>query len=280
MANSIGSASQSDLISRRQKLRNQRRLKLVVIVWQILAIGSLGTALLWAITQPIWLITKQEQIAIEGNQLLSDRAILSLIALDYPQSLWVIKTQILAQNLESHSPIAKAKISRHLFPPSLRIKITERRPVAITQFKSKVITSNLQKMGWLDTHGNWIPLESFSALERTGSLPTLTVIGFTEQYRQYWYPLYQSLSRSPVKIFEINWQDPGNLILITELGVVHIGPYSSKFSEQLNVLDRMRELPSKIDVRQIAYINLKNPDSPLIQLPNKSKAIKIKSNSN
>ncbi|ABG52816.1 Polypeptide-transport-associated, FtsQ-type [Trichodesmium erythraeum IMS101] len=278
MANNIGSVSESDLVSRRQKLRLQRRLKLLVIVWQVLAVGGLGAALLWAITQPIWLITKQEQLTVEGNQLLSDRAILSLISLDYPQSLWVIKTQILAQNLESQSPIAKARISRRLFPPSLNIKIIERRPVAITQFKNQVGINNSQKMGWLDTHGNWIPLESFSALERTGSLPTLKVIGFTGQYRQYWHSLYQSLSRSPVKVFEINWQDPGNLILTTELGIVHLGPYSSRFSEQLNVLDRMRELPNKIDVRQMAYINLKNPDSPLIQLPNKFKAIKIQSN--
>ncbi|MGD1701838.1 cell division protein FtsQ/DivIB [Dapis sp. BLCC M229] len=278
MANSIGAVSQSDLASRRQTLRRQRRIKLVIIIWQILAVSGLASGLLWSITQPIWLITKQEQLTVEGNQLLSDRAILSLITLDYPQSLWGIQPQILAENLESHNPIAKAKISRHLFPPSLRIEITERRPVAITQFKSKVGTSNSQKMGWLDAYGNWIPLESFSALERTESLPTLKVIGFTEQYRQYWRPLYQSLSRSPVKVFEINWEDPGNLILTTELGLVHLGQYSSRFNEQLNVLDRMRELPNKIDVRRMAYIDLKNPESPLIQLPNKSRAIKIQSN--
>ncbi|MGD1804955.1 cell division protein FtsQ/DivIB [Dapis sp. BLCC M126] len=278
MTNSIGSVSQSDLTSRRQTLRRQRRLKLVIIIWQILAVSGLASGLLWTITQPIWLITKQEQLTVEGNQLLSDRAILSLITLDYPQSIWGIQPQILTQNLESHSPIAKAKISRHLFPPGLRIEITERRPVAITQFKSKVGTGNSQKMGWLDAYGNWIPLESFSALERTGSLPTLKVIGFTEQYRQYWHPLYQSLSRSPVKVFEINWEDPGNLILTTELGLVHLGQYSSRFSEQLNVLDRMRELPNKIDIRRMSYIDLKNPESPLIQLPNKSRAIKIQSN--
>ncbi|NES05359.1 MAG: FtsQ-type POTRA domain-containing protein [Okeania sp. SIO2F4] len=278
MTNSIGAVSQSDLANRRKTLRRQRRFKLVIIIWQILAVSGLASGLLWSITQPIWLITKQEQLTVEGNQLLSDRAILSLITLDYPQSLWGIQTQILAQNLESHNPIAKAKISRHLFPPSLRIEITERRPVAITQFKSKVGTGNSQKMGWLDAYGNWIPLESFSALERTESLPTLKVIGFSEQYRQYWHPLYQSLSRSPVKVFEINWEDPGNLILTTELGLVHLGQYSSRFNEQLNVLDRMRELPNKIDIRRMAYIDLKNPESPLIQLPNKSRAIKIQSN--
>ncbi|NET24859.1 cell division protein FtsQ/DivIB [Okeania sp. SIO1I7] len=278
MANSIASVSRSDLSSRRQTLLRQRRLKLVVIIWQILAVGGLAGTLLWAITQPIWLITKQEQLSVEGNQLLSDRAILSLIPLEYPQSLWQIKPQVLAKNLESHGPIARAKISRQLFPLNLKIEITERRPVAITQLKSKVGAGNSQQMGWLDAEGNWIPLESFSALERTQSLPTLKVIGFTEQYRKYWPLLYQSLSRSPVKVFEINWQDPGNLILTTELGIVHLGQYSSRFSEQLNILDQMRELPNKIDARRIAYIDLKNPESPLIQLPNKSRGIKIQSN--
>jgi cell division protein FtsQ len=276
MASSIASVSESDLASRRQLLRRQRRLRLVVLVWQILAVGGLSGALLWAIAQPIWLITKPEQLSVEGNQLLSDRAILSLISLEYPQSLWGIKPQVLSESLESHGPIAKAKISRQLFPPSLKIEITERRPVAITQLKTTVGTPDSQNMGWLDAQGNWIPLESFSAVERTKSLPTLKVIGFTEQYRPYWHLLYQSLSLSPVKVFEINWQDPGNLIITTELGVVHLGQFNSaRFSEQLNVLDRMRKLPNKLDPRRMAYIDLKNPGSPLIQLPDGAKGIKV-----
>ena len=274
MTSSIASVSESDLVSRRQLLRRQRRLRLVILIWQIVAVGGLAGALLWVIAQPIWLITKPQQLTVEGNQLLSDRAILSLISLDYPQSLWGIKPQDLSEDLESHGPIAQAKISRQLFPPSLKISITERRPVAITQLKSKVATDS-QKMGWLDAQGNWIPLESFSALERTQSLPTLKVIGFTEQYRPYWRLLYQSLNRSPVKVFEINWQDPGNLIVTTELGMVHLGPYTSRFSEQLNVLDQMRKLPNKVDARRIAYIDLKNPASPLIQLPDGARGIKV-----
>ncbi|MDJ0557148.1 MAG: FtsQ-type POTRA domain-containing protein [Microcoleaceae cyanobacterium MO_207.B10] len=278
MASSIGSVSQSDLASRRQVLRRQRRLRVVILIWQILAVSGLAGGLLWAIAQPIWLITKPEQLTVEGNQLLSDRAILSLISLDYPQSLWGIKPQELSANLESHGPIARARISRQLFPPSLKISIRERHPVAITQLKGKVGNPDSQNMGWLDAYGNWIPLESFSALERTESLPTLKVIGFTEQYRPYWRLLYQNLSRSPVKVFEINWQDPGNLILTTELGIVHLGPYTARFSEQLNVLDRMRKLPKKIDSRRMAYIDLKNPSYPLIQLPDGARGIKGLSN--
>jgi cell division protein FtsQ len=78
--------------------------------------------------------------------------------------------------------------------------------------------------------------------------------------------VYKAVSRSPVKVFEIDWQNPANLILKTELGKVHFGPYSSRFTEQLSILDRMRELPTHISPSQIAYIDLKNPEFPAIQM--------------
>jgi cell division protein FtsQ len=92
------------------------------------------------------------------------------------------------------------------------------------------------------------------------------VIGSRDQYRPYWSEVYQAVSHSPVKVFEIDWQNPANLILKTELGNVHFGPYSSRFTEQLGVLDRMRELPTHISPSKIAYIDLKNPDFPAIQM--------------
>jgi cell division protein FtsQ len=68
-------------------------------------------------------------------------------------------------------------------------------------------------------------------------------------------------------VFEVDWQNPGNLILTTELGAVHLGPYSSRIAEQLTVLDKMRQLPKQLDLSQIAYIDLKNPTSPMIHIP-------------
>ncbi|HEY9621204.1 MAG TPA: hypothetical protein V6C78_12580, partial [Crinalium sp.] len=57
-----------------------------------------------------------------------------------------------------------------------------------------------------------------------------------------------------------------NLILITELGTVHLGPFSAQITKQLQALDQMRELPSKVPLDQILYINLRNPASPLLEL--------------
>jgi cell division protein FtsQ len=97
-------------------------------------------------------------------------------------------------------------------------------------------------------------------------LPKLKVIGSPEYYRSYWTPLYQVVSRTPVKVMEIDCQEPANLILKTELGIVHLGPYTPQLAEQLKVLAKMRQLSKKMNSSQIAYIDLKNPATPLVQM--------------
>lgn len=113
----------------------------------------------------------------------------------------------------------------------------------------------------------WIPSKSYNSQVRSKlkSL-NLKVIGSPEQYRSYWTQLYQAISRSPVKVTEIDCQDSANLILKTELGIVHLGPYTPQLNEKLKVLDQMRQLSTKMKSSQIAYIDLKNPQIPLVQM--------------
>ncbi len=280
---SFGAVSQTELGRRRQELRRLRRDRLVAVVWQMLAASAMAGGLLWWISQPAWLIARSEQVKVEGNQWLSDKAVRSLVPLSYPQSLWGIQPQALAEKLESTGPIAKAKVTRNLFPPSLTIEVAERLPVAVAQPTAVLKSSDKEKVGWLDARGGWMPSESYSAAVRDPSrsmvqgsapgtqpqhsLPTLKVIGPLEQYRASWPKFYQGLSGLTVKIFEIDWQDPNNLILKTEIGTVHLGPYSSKTASQLKVLDRMRQLPKQLDSSKIAYIDLKNPAGPIVHLP-------------
>jgi cell division protein FtsQ len=285
----ISSISQKELGLRRQRLRRQRRQKLSQILWQTVTVCSVAYGVLWAISQPIWKLEKPEQVKVEGNQLLSPRTIRLRLSLSYPQSLWGIEPNTLAQKLESSGPIAKANVTRHLFPPGLTIQVKERRPVAIAIEtapinQSSSISSNnnqsVQKTGWLDINGNWMPLESYQGIEttpaktnefissdgKTMTLPTLKVIGRIQQYGSYWSKFYQTLSRSRVKIWEVDWQDPGNIIVKTDLGLVHLGPYTPQLAEQFQVLDRMRELPKQLDFSAIRYIDLKNPITPVIQM--------------
>lgn len=268
MAN-IASVSQAQLTNRRQQLRRARRIRLVQGIWRSLWVSGLAGGLVWGITLPDWVIHQPEQIAIEGNQFLSAQAIRSLLPLSYPQSLLRVEPQAIAYSLESSGPIAQATVSRQLLPPRLMIQVKERKPVAIAQPKPYPLnqTTHLPpEVGLLDEQGVWMPQRSYESLEENVELPTLKVIGSSEHYRPYWAEVYQAVSHSPVKVMEIDWQNPANLILKTDLGKVHLGPYTSRFAEQLGVLDRMRELPTHIQPGQIAYIDLKNPDLPVIQM--------------
>jgi cell division protein FtsQ len=258
-------------------LRNQRRLKLFQSLLRTLAVSGIAGGLVWATTRPIWVLREPNQVSIEGNQILSKQVLESLLPLSYPKSLLQIKPEAITRSLTLQPTIAEATVTRQLFPPGLRIKVKERVPVAIALTKPPKgsSTSNPKVLvGLLDRNGMWIPLQTYTSQATTLKLPNLKVIGLPEQYRPYWTQLYQAVSRSPIKVIEIDCQDPTNLILKTELGIVHLGAYSPRLTEQLKVLDKMRQLHAKLNSSQIAYIDLKNPKTPSVQLNHAKELVK------
>lgn len=262
MTNNIASVSPAQISNRRQQLKRARRVKFFQALWRSLMVGGMASGLIWAMTLPDWVIRQPEQIDIKGNQFLSTQAIRSLLPLSYPQSLWRVEPQAIAESLENTAPIAEATVTRQLMPPGLIIQVQERQPVAIAQGQ----TQTTSEPGFLDERGVWMPQSSYRSLKANVELPTLQVRGQNEHYRPYWSQMYPVVHHSPVKILEIDWRNPANLILKTELGNVHLGSDSSQLAEQLAVLDRMRQLPTHLQPSQIAYIDLKNPDRPVIQM--------------
>ena len=271
----ISSISRTELAQRRRALRRKRRILFFQRSWQTLAITTLAGSLLWLITlPPIWDIRKSEQIAIEGNEFLSNQAVRALLPLSYPQSLLKLQPQKLSEKLESQAPIAKATVIRQLFPPSLTIQVKERRPVAIARASnsnSQAKVSNLSEIGLLDINGVWMPLTSYTSLQSPMALPKLTIVGQKEHYRQYWTQLYQALRQSKVKITEIDWRDPANLILKTDLAPVHLGSYNpATLTEQLAMLSEMQQaenVKEKFASRQVDYIDLRDHTSPALVEP-------------
>uniref|UniRef100_A0A832M573 FtsQ-type POTRA domain-containing protein n=1 Tax=Oscillatoriales cyanobacterium SpSt-402 TaxID=2282168 RepID=A0A832M573_9CYAN len=276
MTGNISPISQADLAQRRQRLRRQRRVRFFQAVWRLLAVGGLAGGLIWVTTLPVWLIREPGQIQVEGNRFLPDQTIRSLVPIAYPQSLLRLEPQAIAQQLKAKAPVSEVIVNRKLFPPGLTIRIQERLPVALTLLTpadAQLLNqrplkerSRAARIGLLDENGVSIPYESYALLEPSVKLPNLRVIGNQEHYRPYWTKLYRETSRSPIKITEIDFQNPANLVLKTELGVVHLGGYSSRFPEQVKTLDRMRKLPNQINLNQIAYIDLRNPVSPVVQI--------------
>lgn len=288
------SVSSAELSHRRKTLRQQRRRQLICGIWRILAISGLAGGLSWAATQPVWVIKQPEQINIEGNQIISDQGVRSLLSLSYPQSLLRIEPKTVAQQLEAKQTlIAKASVSRQLFPPSLTVTVEEREPVvtavsvnpnlpptpAAASPNNQPQTKETNKpeeaipappatipVGLIDPKGTWIPIENYNSAGQPLPLPTLRIIGDRQQYLPHWAQMYQILRRSPVKVTEIDWQNPANVILKTDIGTVHLGIYSSQFADQLAVLDQMRQLSNQVNGQQIAYIDLTDPNSPAIQL--------------
>lgn len=259
----IISVSRRDLAQRRQKLRRQRQMKIIQAIWRTFAITGLAGGLLWVAVQPVWMLKTPKQIVMKsGNKLLSDQTTQSLLVLSYPQSLWRIEPSAIANSLKKQPTIAQAIVKRRLFPPGLIIEIQERVPVAVTQTPSnKKVT-----IGLLDASGAWMPLEKYTSLNPTSKLPNLRVIGLPKQYCLHWTQLHQAVSQSPVKVMEIDCQNPTNLILKTELGNVHLGVPSPQLSEQIKVLAQMRPLAAKLNSGEIEYIDLKNPEVPLVQM--------------
>ena len=266
----IISVSRADLKGRRKKLRQKRQVKIIQTIWQTFAVSSLAGGLLWMTTQPIWVLRTPKDIDISGNHLLSREAIESLLVLSYPQSLWRIEPYGIAESLKQQPTIEQATVTRRLFPPGLIVQINERVPVAISQSRREQRNADTgQKkvsVGLLDASGVWIPLEKYTSLNPNLRLPSIKVFGLPEQYRPYWAQLYQALIQSSVNVMEIDFQDPTNLILKTELGNIHLGAPSSLLPEKIKVMAQMRHLPAQLNPNQVDYIDLKNPEFPLVQM--------------
>jgi cell division protein FtsQ len=269
------STSPKELAERRRRLRQRRQWNSLQSAWRSLLVWGMAGGLLWGVTQPIWMIRNSEQVEIWGNQLLSTQTIQSLLSIHYPQSLLTVQPQVIAQDLQARAPIAEANVTRRLFPPGLTIHIQERHPVAIaypaavnleTAADHQQRSSMSNQVGLLDEKGNWISMERYTALNQFLAMPSLEVIGMGEGYQDEWQQLYAAVSVSSVMVSAIDWRNPTNLILTTELGVIHLGPLSDRLPNQLRALDQMRHVSEKIAADQIEYIDLRNPDSPLVEL--------------
>jgi cell division protein FtsQ len=262
----IASVSPTKLAQRRRQLQQRRRIRTLRLGWRMMGVCGLAGGVVWAATLPMWVLHSTDQIQVEGNTYISSQSVRSLVPIAFPQSLWRVEPEALAQTVKDKAPIADAKVHRQLVPPGLVVQIQERYPVAIAIPNSPAAQGNSEAArGLLDAAGTWIPLERYTTFDPALKLPTLKVLGNPDQYRPYWSKLYQEVSRSPVKILEIDWRDVNNVVLKTEIGNVRIGPYGGQFDYQLSVLDRMRKLSGRMDFSQVAYINLLNPKIPTVQ---------------
>ncbi|HAC65540.1 MAG TPA: cell division protein FtsQ [Cyanothece sp. UBA12306] len=246
------------LKTQRETLRHQRRLKAWQGIWRFFALCGLTGGLLWLLSWPHWLIHQSSQVKITGNKLLSAEKIRNLLNVKYPQSVWQLPIDQLTEELKESPPIEDIYIARKVLPSQITINVKERQPVA------KAFSS--QGMGYLDATGVWISQEFYGTKVAVATSQKFTVLGFEQQYRSHWMEIYPLIVASPVKITTVDWRNPSNLILKTELGMVHLGPFSDRLAKQLQTLAKMRKLPSRVPTNRISYLDLSNPDAPSVRL--------------
>ncbi len=240
------------------RLQQQNQKSLRLAVWRSLIVTSLAGVLLWVVSLPYWQITHQSQIHIEGDRLVSENTIYSLINFSYPQFIWTIHSQKLAQKLESTPSILAARVTKQIMPPRLTISLQERTPVALALSQGKV--------GFLDESGNWIERQFYGEINSDFPLPKLKVVNFQSDRRHSWIEIYRLIQLySTVKIDEVIWDKSNNLFLKTEIGTVYFGANLSHLEEGFKVLVRLKNLPTYLERSKIAYIDLSDPDFHLIQ---------------
>jgi cell division protein FtsQ len=270
------SVSEAELVERRIYLRRQRRWKALQSIWRSLLVMGITGGLVWGVTRPIWVIRSADQVSIQGNSLLETETIQALLPISYPQALVTVQPEVIARELEARAPIATATVQRQLFPPRLSVHVQERYPVAIA-YRPAVNPAALppqrreemlaDQVGLVDEKGFWISVDRYVNLDQMLELPDLKVLGMRDEYQEQWLLLYGAIRSSPVQVQEIDWRDPANLILTTEVGMVHLGPLGDRIDTQLRALDQLRDLPEALDdISQLDYIDLRNPQSPVLQL--------------
>ncbi|GBF78899.1 cell division protein FtsQ/DivIB [Aphanothece sacrum] len=260
--------SPDDLKTRRESLQSQRRLKAWQGVWRFVAVCGLTGGLVWTMTLPDWVIREPSQVKILGNKLLSQQQIKQMLSVAYPQPIWELPIHQVKEQLKTQPPIDDVYITRRILPTQITITVRERQPIAEASSRGEV--------GFLDAQGVWIPQKFYQKGVKPVASDALKVMGFEQQYGQHWNKLYTLIMSSPVKIKLIDWRDPSNLILKTELGMVYCGPYGENFPQQLAVLGRMSKLSSRVPKGRIIYIDLSNPESPSVHLTNPPKTDKDK----
>ncbi len=265
--------SVQSLVQRRKQLKTKRKHKFYKMAWRSLAMGALAFGTVKLATSPLWLIRSASQIEVSDNELLSDENIQSLLPVPYPQSLLSVQIDELEDTLAAHAPIETVTISRRLVPPSLQVKLTERQPVAVsvpnTERPLQTIPDQpvpFEEPGLLDAQGHWMPRNSFADLGAIAPLPSLQVIGMRPSDVTTWQNIYREIAQSPVNITAINWTRADNLTLQSELGTIHLGPYSTHFADQLTALDQMRQIGNKVNPEKVAFIDLQDPEHPVVEI--------------
>jgi cell division protein FtsQ len=253
------SLSPKELHHRRRQLRRERRAYAFKICWQTLLLLSICGGVLWAIGRPNWIIRQPQQIQIQGNHALTEKAVREMLAIQYPVSLLEVEPQAIHSRLLEHGSILAATVHRDLIPPRIIVRVRDRLPVAVVDPISAKAPA-----GMIDEMGQWLPTSSYNL--PTHQIPKLKVLLSSDNTCPNWFDLYRAIYQSPIKIEEVDCRNSLNLILKSEIGSLRLGGFDrTKIYKQLQEAYKLRNWQQYYDPTTVLYLDLENPSSPKIQ---------------
>ena len=261
------SVSPEQLKQRRRQLRQQRRVRAVKSLWRFGCMSGILAGVVWIVNQPNWMLSKPEQVRIEGNSYLTEATVRSILAIPYPQLMMELAPEQLSARLLDRGSMTTLRIDRGLLPPRLLVQVRDSPPVArIVEDES----SETQK--FVDARGLQLPIASYQSIVQQ-SPPNRRLRVPERGNCPGWTQLYRSIQTSPVAIGIIDCRNPQNLFLQTEVGKVRLGNIEneSRLNTKIQKLDRLRDWKqSTPNPETFDYLDLENPDSPHLQLKQSS----------
>ncbi len=216
----------------------------------------------WTVSRSDWKISKAEQIRVEGNQYLTDKAIRSILAIPYPKLLMELAPEQLTAKLITNGSIASARIDRGLLPPHLVVQVEDLPPIA-----QVMPDDDTQSQKLVDEQGRQLPISSYQPTVLS-SLPKLQLRLPSTGICPDWSQLYRVIQTSPVAIGIVDCRDLQNLFVQTEIGKVRLGAagMNARSNERIQQLDRLRDWQKGVNVADVDYLDLENPEAPKFQL--------------
>ena len=254
-------------VERRRRLREERRRERLIQTWRTLLFGGVSTGLIWVLLTSGWSLRSQQQLRVRGSDRLGSDAVVKAAGLRFPRPLITLEPGRLERRLLAELPVESVSVQRRLVPPSLEVRLKDRRPIAA----ASRMGSRGMEQGMVDVEGHWMPL----TVARQGEAPSSAVIveGWIPSRRRMIARVLEQRDQlgSPLQVIQI--APDGDLSLRTEnLGLVRLGSNERLLNQQLVTIALLSSsLPANLRGQASSGIDLSDPSKPELQLRPNSK---------
>ena len=218
----------------------------------ILIVGKAYTK--WIVRSSTFKVSK---IEIEGNELLSQEDILQLAGLKEGMSTWAIDLKTIEKTIDQNVFFEEVSVNRKL-PDGLKIKIIEKRPVALLKIKDSFLCIDPEGLVLPSTPGKLYNLPVLSGNFK-GEIGVGHLAGgsLVKEGLFFLLSVLHDRPRMYNSISEVVVGQSGGLVLYTSQFGVQVNIGNEKIDQKIRCLEAiLNELTSNKELSKTQYIDL------------------------